>query len=247
MLDAAHRLAMASPDGRFSPDEVVRLLAAAGSRYAVNTIRTHVVSRMCVNAPAHHGTRYPDLIRDSDGRYRINDQPVGSKTSGPSLTVITVDHAPPTAEPRPTDVEAAGSSRVQQAAEAVILGLLSGMLSIVLAPTRLHLPAGEYVDVDGVAADPPVLVEVWAHQGRPKVAQKHKVLADALKRIHVGDQLDQGHRRILCFSDDAAAAPFTGRTWYAAALRAYRVDVIVVDLPADWRTRIRDAQQAQFR
>ncbi|WP_443705761.1 DUF7669 domain-containing protein [Saccharothrix coeruleofusca] len=73
MLDAACRLSAASADGTFTPDDVVRLLRRAGSRYAESTIRTHVVSRMCANAPAHHATRYADLVRDGRGRYRLND------------------------------------------------------------------------------------------------------------------------------------------------------------------------------
>ncbi|MGI5503997.1 DUF7669 domain-containing protein [Lentzea sp. CA-135723] len=73
VLEAARRLASASSDGTFSPDEVIRLLRRAGSRYPDSTIRTHVVSRLCANAPANHAVRYPDLVRDSHGRYRLND------------------------------------------------------------------------------------------------------------------------------------------------------------------------------
>jgi hypothetical protein len=42
----------------------------SGSGYAESTIRTHITSRMCVNAPDHHAVTYPDLERVGRGVYR---------------------------------------------------------------------------------------------------------------------------------------------------------------------------------
>jgi hypothetical protein len=251
VLAAARRLAAANPDGCFTIDDVVQAMARVGTRYPASTIRTHVSSRMCVNAPAHHATRYPDLVRDSHGRYRLNAP--GSPQTGQ-------DHAPTALKPPlqapqlliatepPAADERSGDSRVQRDAEHIILAALSRDLGVALAPRRMHLPGGAYIDVEGASAEPPSLVEEWAHQGPPKVAQKHKVLADALKLLYAAEQLGQGHRRILCLCDPLAAAPFTtARTWYAAALRAHRIEVIVVDLPEPWPDLIRQAQTRQYR
>ena len=71
-----------------------------------------------------------------------------------------------------------GSSREQRDAERVMLDLLSQQLGSVPNPARLTVPSGERVEVDGADADLSVLVECWAHQGPPKSAQRHKVLAD---------------------------------------------------------------------
>jgi hypothetical protein len=54
----------------FSPDDVLREMRRRGSRFADSTIRTHVVSRMCANAPGHHGVTYEDLERVAPGHYR---------------------------------------------------------------------------------------------------------------------------------------------------------------------------------
>jgi hypothetical protein len=59
-----------SADGSFSPQDVVDELRRRGSNLAESTIRTHVVSRMCANAPDNHARTYDDLQRVSDGRYR---------------------------------------------------------------------------------------------------------------------------------------------------------------------------------
>ena len=59
-----------SADGSFSPQDVVDELRRRESNLAESTIRTHVVSRMCANAPDNHARTYDDLQRVSGGRYR---------------------------------------------------------------------------------------------------------------------------------------------------------------------------------
>jgi hypothetical protein len=46
-----------------------------GSPYTESTIRTHIVSVMCSDAPKNHGTVYDDLERLERGVYRL--RPVG--------------------------------------------------------------------------------------------------------------------------------------------------------------------------
>ena len=57
-----------SEDGAFSPAEVV----AALPHLKESTVRTHVTSRCCVNAPANHSHRPVFLERVSRGRYKRN-------------------------------------------------------------------------------------------------------------------------------------------------------------------------------
>jgi hypothetical protein len=101
-----------------------------------------------------------------------------------------------------------GSSREQRDAERVMLDLLSQQLGRELNPATLMVPSGERVEVDGADADRSILAECWAHQGPPKSAQRHKVLADAFKLTWISTRLDPRPRLILCLSDQLAAAPF---------------------------------------
>ncbi|GGN96519.1 hypothetical protein GCM10010112_87820 [Actinoplanes lobatus] len=55
----------------FTLQDVLTEMRRRGSRYAESTIRTHVVSRMCANAPDHHGTTFADLERLDRGTYRL--------------------------------------------------------------------------------------------------------------------------------------------------------------------------------
>jgi hypothetical protein len=100
------------------------------------------------------------------------------------------------------------------------------------------------VDVDGVAPDESVLVEVFAHQGRLKGAQFHKVARDALKLITLRRSRNDS-RLILAFGDADAAACVSGNSWLAEALRTWGIEVLDVDLDDEVRTGLRVAQARQ--
>jgi AbiV family abortive infection protein len=55
----------------FTIPEVIDELGRQGSSYAPATIRTHVASRMCADAPDHHARVYDGLERVGHGRYRL--------------------------------------------------------------------------------------------------------------------------------------------------------------------------------
>ncbi|MEV1157473.1 hypothetical protein AB0J27_18960 [Micromonospora chokoriensis] len=142
----------------------------------------------------------------------------------------------------------AGDSAVQRHAESVMLGLLSVRLGCALSPRRFVLEDGSWVEVDGADENLTVLVEAWAHQGPPKSAQKHKVLADAFRLMFVASSLPTPPRLVLCLSDPKAAHHFTtARSWAAAALRGFGLEVEVVELPTEVRSEILAAQQRQYR
>jgi hypothetical protein len=143
----------------------------------------------------------------------------------------------------------AGDSAEQRGAERVMLDLLGAQLGRELNPAVITVPSGERVEVDGADAGRTVLAECWAHQGPPKSAQKHKVLADAFKLAWIGTTLYPRPQLILCLSDQLAAAPFLpgARSWASRALQDNRIEVRVVSLPDDLRHRLLEAQHRQYR
>ena len=70
MLDAFSRLERRHGRSDFDLGDVVTETAVHDPEFAESTIRTHVTSRMCADAPDHHGTVYADLERVGRGRYR---------------------------------------------------------------------------------------------------------------------------------------------------------------------------------
>ena len=224
----------------FTVSQVVNAMRLRNSRYAESTIRTHITSRMCHDAPANHSSRFSDLERVARGRYRVSQLSPPRGSSIPPATSGADRTRTPTGQLSP------GDSSVQRGAEAVALRELGEMLRADFTPHRFPLPTGGHLEIDGLSHDPPVLVEVWAHQGSPKAAQRNKVLSDAFKLQYARNLLGN-YRLVLCLTDEEAAAPFVGRTWYANALKHANIEIHVVDIPDELRSEIRAAQVRQYR
>lgn len=69
ITDCIHRRFM---NIEFSAADIIAALHEEGSIYPSSTIRTHVTSYMCANAPQNHGVHYEDIIRIGRARYRRN-------------------------------------------------------------------------------------------------------------------------------------------------------------------------------
>ena len=54
----------------FDLSEIVKEVLAITGNFAESTIRTHVTSKMCAQAPTNHAMKYSDLDRIGAGRYR---------------------------------------------------------------------------------------------------------------------------------------------------------------------------------
>lgn len=55
----------------FTVSEVLDLMKSCETNYKESTIRTHITSKCCANAPNHHGTVYNDFERIGRGIYRL--------------------------------------------------------------------------------------------------------------------------------------------------------------------------------
>jgi len=135
-------------------------------------------------------------------------------------------------------------SHEQRSAEPLIRQAVSTAVGVELEPRSLRLDGGARVDVDGVAPDESVLVEIFAHQGRLKGAQFHKVARDALKLVTLR-RSRSSCRLIIAFGDPEAAACVSAGSWLAEALRVWEIEVVVVDLNEDVRASLRSAQARQ--
>jgi hypothetical protein len=136
-------------------------------------------------------------------------------------------------------------STEQRNAERRIFDAIERTVGKALQPRRLTLPGGANVAVDGVANDHSVLVEVFAHQGALKGGQRHKIATDVLKLITIARDLTPRPRLILAFAEPGLADWAAGRSWLAASLLAWGVEVVIVELHDDIRSEIRTAQARQ--
>ena len=67
ILEAVRRIASARRDWSFTPDEIVRTLPHLNA----GTVRTHITSRCCVNAPKNHPHKWDYFERIARGRYQL--------------------------------------------------------------------------------------------------------------------------------------------------------------------------------
>jgi hypothetical protein len=139
-----------------------------------------------------------------------------------------------------------GDSSEQRLAERILVAAFGVQVGVVLVPLRIVPPDGSYAfEVDG--ASDAVLCEVYAHLGRMKPAQEHKVMHDAAKLRYAERLLGSPRRKVLVFADATAAGPFLDKRWKGQALAADGIEIVVLALPADIREQVRLAQIRQFR
>lgn len=73
VLEAATALVRQGIDP-FTPRDIINEMQRRGTSYLDGTIRTHVTSLMCANAPKNHAMTYDDFVRVGWGLYTFNDR-----------------------------------------------------------------------------------------------------------------------------------------------------------------------------
>ena len=71
VVDAARAIVSNKGINEFTVREIIEHLEGQGTTYKRSTIRTHVVSRCCTNAPDHHAVVYKDFERIRPRVYKI--------------------------------------------------------------------------------------------------------------------------------------------------------------------------------
>lgn len=73
VLTCAHQIVERKGVNEFTIMNILDCMEAKGSEYRESTIRTHVTSRMCANAPQHHAVKFDDFERIGHGLYQLLD------------------------------------------------------------------------------------------------------------------------------------------------------------------------------
>lgn len=131
---------------------------------------------------------------------------------------------------------------MQIAAEAIILDALGKALGRPLGQGVVILMGDVEVRPDGFDAECRVFVEVFAHIGKLRGGQRHKVSTDALKLLAIRAVYPEA-QLILAFADGEAAESVSG--WKARTLAANGIEIRVVDLSPIERAKIEAAQVRQ--
>jgi hypothetical protein len=138
----------------------------------------------------------------------------------------------------------ASDSAEQQHAESEILAALESQLGLKFdgQPTL-----GVALELDGYCnGDVPICVEVFAHQGRTKAGQDRKLMMDMCKLLLAERLCGKPCRKIVAVCDPEALHVLK-RSWRGRFAQEYGIECIVVCVTDDTRSKIRAAQQRQFR
>jgi len=73
VLKAARLIITQKGVNEFSIKDILDEMERNQTRYEESTIKTHISSRMCADAPQHHAVKYEDFERIGNGVYRIRN------------------------------------------------------------------------------------------------------------------------------------------------------------------------------
>jgi len=86
ILAAVREIVNSKGINQFEVGEVVEYMLSKNQNLNPSTIRTHITSRCCVNAPANHPVTYNDYERIKRGVYRLYEPLSSVKDEGRVLT-----------------------------------------------------------------------------------------------------------------------------------------------------------------
>ena len=138
------------------------------------------------------------------------------------------------------------SSDVQQLAEPFMLQALNQKLGLNLKPAQVPLNDGIKVQLDGWDEEHKVVCEIYARIGELKGSQPDKLASDILKMHFYETYKGCNVRKILCFSNEAAARKLAGRSWLAGAAKALNVEIQIIELPNEICAQVIEAQNRQI-
>ena len=71
VLEAAISIIKTKGVNEFTPSEVIQYLKKQNTTYKESSIRTHIISRCCINAPLNHAKGYKYFKRIGHGLYKV--------------------------------------------------------------------------------------------------------------------------------------------------------------------------------
>jgi len=141
--------------------------------------------------------------------------------------------------PHPSD------SQAQRDAEQYILRVLSEEGGVPVHGESVCLKEGIHLVLNGCSRERCLLCEVYAHIGRTRGAQSHKIARDILKLTAAEHKLGGNWRKVLCFANEATAKTVRNESWLAAVAEELQITTRVIPLPPDLEARVIAAQGHQ--
>ena len=140
------------------------------------------------------------------------------------------------------------SSHIQIQAEEMMFSKIEHLFEIKFEKNKKIYLADNtytYIQPDFYSEEFSIVGEIFAHIGKPKKAQDNKISNDILKMLLLDKISGKQYRKIIAVCDKKEMKKLMGQSVLAESLKQFGVEVILVELDEDMRTKILKAQEIQ--
>jgi len=138
------------------------------------------------------------------------------------------------------------SSHEQREIERYAFAEMEKMLQVPLQSNpKVFLAEGVHIEPDFYSEEEKIVGEIFAHHGKTKGGQNHKVAQDILKMLLLEKMQGITYRKYLVVCDKDMEKVLTGKSALAESIRQYDIKLICVELPKELRNKILEAQNRQ--
>lgn len=138
------------------------------------------------------------------------------------------------------------SSHEQREIERYAFAEMEKMLQVSLQSNpKVFLAEGVHIEPDFYSEEEKIVGEIFAHHGKTKGGQNHKVAQDILKMLLLEKMQGITYRKYLVVCDKDMEKVLTGKSTLAESIRQYDIKLICVELPKELRNKILEAQNRQ--
>ena len=138
------------------------------------------------------------------------------------------------------------SSHEQREIERYVFAEMEDMLQVSLQNNpKVFLAEGVHIEPDFYSKEEKIVGEIFAHHGKTKGGQNHKVAQDILKMLLLEKMQGITYRKFLVICDKQMEKVLTGKSALAESIRQFDVQLLCVELPEELSDRILNAQRRQ--
>ncbi len=105
------------------------------------------------------------------------------------------------------------------------------------------------IQLDGFSDDKklsePICVEIWAHQGKAKGGQPHKVMKDMCKLLLAERLLGEPCQKYIVVSDGEALSFLSGKSWMGDFAKRFGIKFWITEISDKAKQEIKDVQERQ--
>lgn len=110
---------------------------------------------------------------------------------------------------------------------------------------RVYLANGVHIEPDLYSEKEKTVCEIYAHIGKLKVGQQHKISQDILKMILLEKSRGVTYRKIIITLDDEVEKFLKGKSFIAESIRQFGIEIKRVEISKEMKEQIVTAQKRQ--